>query len=206
MKAVLWWAKLIVKWAKASYSLSRYLGYSFLWCLTPIEHTLKKWSKKTSEGACLLKLERMKEYDSINDMSCFCFLRICLKFLKSFLGSSYYSNSLMILISDTSTNFSRYFQSWSSPMKVIMAFEKIPTALIVDISNTFMWFGSSSISWNFPWIYRKTSLCASTSTVRPSLINCITYPRSSLAPSLTSIFSLTQSSIKDITLHSIRLT
>lgn len=82
----------------------------------------------------------------MNEISYFCFLRICLKFFKSFFGSSCYSNSLMILISETSTSLSRYFQSWSSPMKVRIALEKMPTALIVEMSRTFAWLGSSKIS------------------------------------------------------------
>ena len=73
----------------------------------------------------------------MKEISYFCFLRICLKFLKSFFGSSYCSNSLMILISETSTSLSRYFQRCSSPIKVRMALEKIPTALMVEIRRTF---------------------------------------------------------------------
>ena len=92
----------------------------------------------------------MKEYASMKESSCFCFLSIYLKFFKSFFGSSYCSNSLMILTSDTSTSFSRYRQSCGSPMKVTMALEKIPTALIVAMRRTFMWLGSSRISWNWP--------------------------------------------------------
>jgi hypothetical protein len=131
----------------------------------------------------------------MKESSCFYFLRMILKFLKSFLGSSYSSNSLMSLNSETSINLSRYFQSYSSPMKVCIALENIPTALMVEMSNTFAWLVSSNISWNLDTIFLNMSLCIDCSLVRPSDIYCMSLPNNSLAASLTSIFSLTHNSI-----------
>ena len=67
-------------------------------------------------------------------MSCFCFFRMYLKFVTSSSGSFCSSNSLMSLYSLNSMSLSRYFRSISSLMKVFIAFEKTPMALIAEIS------------------------------------------------------------------------